>query len=344
MSRQTLQYHPIIAYKFIPGLKARIPHVEGGGYLIRVNDLGFRCDHNFVIEKQPGIRRILLFGDSFTAGDGVSNGNRFGDLLETEIPNLEVYNFGLPGTGTDQHYLTYKEYAQNIQHDLLIITIFVENIHRVAAHYRIFLSENGEHVCYEKPYYELIDGRLNLKNVPPDKEPISMQDISQIKGNSIDFGSPLKRIGTIFEKWGIKNFERFVNNVVNKWGLKNILLKLIRVQPLPEYNDPANPDWLTMKAILEEWIDHHPKPVLLVLIPHSYYVEGIASPRYYQTRFRELGKLVDCKVYDLLPDLQRFPMKMRRDLRYRDGHFNNKGHLVVAKQLKPILTNLLDTK
>lgn len=344
MPRQTFQYHPIIAYTFIPGLKARIPHSEGGGYLIRVNDLGFRCDHTFSLEKQPGIKRILLFGDSFTAGDGVSNGNRFGDLLETEIPNLEVYNFGLPGTGTDQQYLIYKEHAQNIQHDLIILSVFVENIHRVAAHYRIFINENGNHVCYAKPYFELIGGRLQLRNVPPEKEPLSMDEILKIEDNAIDYGSPLKKIATWFEKWGIKNFDRSINKVLDHWGLKNTILKILRIQPLPEYNDPDNPAWLTMKAILEEWIPNQTKPVLLVLIPHSYYIEGIADPKHYQTRFRELGKLVNCKVYDLLPDLQQISVKNRRELNYRDGHFNNRGHVVVANLLKPILIKLLDTK
>jgi hypothetical protein len=342
MWRQTLQYHPVIGYRFIPGIKVRIPHSEGGGYLIRVNDAGFRCDHNFDNEKPSSIRRILLFGDSFTAGDGVSNGKRFGDLLETEIPKLEVYNFGLPGTGTDQQYLAYKEYARNIDHDVLIIAVFVENIRRVAAHYRIFLNENGEHLCYAKPYYELIEGKLHLKNVPPDKEPHTVQEIPLSERNAIDFGPPLKKMDTFFERWGVKNFGNVLRNLLNTWGIKGYIQKLIRNQPLPEYNYPANTAWLTMRAILEEWIHDHPKPVLLVLIPHSQYVEGIADPRQYQARFRELEKAVDCGVYDSLPDLQRFPLKIRRNFRYKEGHFNKEGNAVFANLLVPVISDLLN--
>ena len=44
--------------------------------------------------------RVLVFGDSFTAGDGVSNGSRYSDVLETLLPPpTEVHNFGLPGSG-----------------------------------------------------------------------------------------------------------------------------------------------------------------------------------------------------------------------------------------------------
>ena len=106
--RQIFKYDPIIGYRYIPGLRARIPH-EGGGYLFQVNSSGFRCRHDFTPRKKEGKRRILLFGDSFTAGDGVSDGKRFGDILEELIPDLEVYNFGLPGSGTDQQYLAYRE-------------------------------------------------------------------------------------------------------------------------------------------------------------------------------------------------------------------------------------------
>ena len=125
--RQLYEYHPTLAYRFIPGLQARVPH-ESGGYLVRANAQGFRCEHDFQPARSPSVRRVLLFGNSYTAGDGVSNPKRYGDLLEKAIPRLEVYNFGLPGTGTDQHYLACAELGQSIEHDALIIAVWVENI------------------------------------------------------------------------------------------------------------------------------------------------------------------------------------------------------------------------
>ena len=98
---------------------------ESGGYLVRVNDQGFRSEHEFVREKTPGTRRVLLFGDSFTAGDGVRNRDRYGDVLEELIPGLEVYNFGLPGSGTDQQYLIFREWADRFEHDLVIVAVLV---------------------------------------------------------------------------------------------------------------------------------------------------------------------------------------------------------------------------
>ena len=54
--RQIYEYHPVIGFRFIPGLKARIPH-EGGGYLVRANATGFRYDHEFESAKPADMRR-----------------------------------------------------------------------------------------------------------------------------------------------------------------------------------------------------------------------------------------------------------------------------------------------
>ena len=142
MNKQLHQYHPLIGYTFIPGVKARVQH-ESGGYLVKVNNLGFRCNRDISEKKDPDKFRILVFGDSYTAGDGVSNGKRYSDLLESMIPNSEVYIFGLSGTGTDQQYLIFKEFAKAIEYDLVIIGVMVENINRIITRYRPYKSENG---------------------------------------------------------------------------------------------------------------------------------------------------------------------------------------------------------
>ena len=65
MLRQIFEYHPVIGHRFIPNVKARVPH-EGGGYLVQANEAGFRSNRPFLREREPGYRRVLLFGDSFT--------------------------------------------------------------------------------------------------------------------------------------------------------------------------------------------------------------------------------------------------------------------------------------
>lgn len=326
MPRQLFEYHAVIGYRFIPGLKARIPH-ESGGYLIRVNNFGFRCNHNFLREKKKDIRRIILFGNSFTAGEGVSNEYRYGDLLEEMIPNLEVYNLGLPGSGTDQQYLIYKEFATDIEHDLIIIAVLVENIRRVAGHYRVWHNERGQPVCYAKPYFELVDGELILRNVPPRKEPILESNLPKEEKKFLDRGGRFPMI----------------EKVVRRFRVKDIVQKFTHYQPMLEYNRPNNPAWQLMKRILEEWISNQPKRVLLMPMPLYQHLEEMSNPSHYQARFREV-LATGCLLYDPLPDLLKYSREQRRQFRFKkDVHFTPEGHAALAACLAPVLKGSLDT-
>src|SRR5215470_9759318 len=120
------QYHPRIGFTLLPNVRSRIPW-ETGGYLVRTNGAGFRSDHEFVPERTAGKFRAILFGDSQTAGDGNSNAQRYSDVAPQLVDDLEIFNYGLPATGTDQHYLTYLDCA-NVEHDLTIIGLHVENV------------------------------------------------------------------------------------------------------------------------------------------------------------------------------------------------------------------------
>ena len=323
--RQIFQYDPVIGFRYIPDLKARIPH-GSGGYLIRVNSAGFRCRHEFTPHRKEGKKRILLFGDSFTAGDGVSDGYRFGDLLEKEIHGLEVYNFGLPGTGTDQHYLAYREHAAGLESDLLVIAVLVENIRRVAARYRFFLNERGDERCYAKPYFELAGRKLVLHHVPVEPHPLREEVLPDEAKRYLDRGGRHHRL----------------RKVVNKMGLKDLLQKLSRYQPLPEYNNRNSPSWMLMHAILKQWAAAYGGKVLLVPLPLYQYIEENSSPAFYQARFQELAGEAGCRLHDPLPDLLRYPLSERRRFRFaEDVHLTEAGHRALALTLKNVITELL---
>lgn len=325
-SRQFLEYHPMIGFRFIPGLRARVPH-EGGGYLLHANEAGFRCDREFVRPRRPGFRRVLLFGDSFTAGDGVSNGQRYGDALERLVPHLEVYNFGLPGTGTDQQYLAYREYAAGIEHDLLVIGVLVENIRRVAARYRLGTDGRGAMRCYAKPYYELAGEDLVLRNVPVPREPLAQADLPPAERANVDRGGQFP----------------VLRRVVNALGLRELAQRVVRYQPTPEYDEPHGPAWLLMRRILQTWIAAHPCPVLLVPLPLYQFIEETADPSGYRARFRELADACGCALHDPLDDLRAYPRDERVGFRFRtDVHLSPAGHEALARSLAPAIGRLLD--
>src|SRR5262245_56090261 len=245
MNRQLFQYHPTVGYQFVPGLRTREEH-EGGGFLLRTNQDGFRCRHEFTARKRPGTFRVLLFGDSYTAGMGVSDAARYGDVLETLLPDVEVYNFGLPGSGTDQQYLIHREWAPRYEHDLVVIGAMVENIRRVASRYRPFATLEGERLILAKPYFTLdADDSLTLHHVPVPKEPLASKSEEQ---RYVDRAGKLA----------------WLRLAVNRLGpdLKDRVQRLTRYQPLPAYNRSDDPDWRLLRAILARWCREARAPVM----------------------------------------------------------------------------------
>lgn len=328
MTRSTFQYHPTYGFHFIPGVKARIPH-EGGGYLVRANAAGFRSDREFIASRTPGRRRALLFGDSYTAGDGVSNGARYSDLLETYVPGLEVYNYGLPGTGTDQHYLVYHDVAHRVEHDLVIIAVLVENIRRVVARYRLFEDADGKYVAVAKPYFLLDeDEALVLHNVPVPQAHLALDVLPAEERKHVDEGGDLALV---------RRAANFLGS-----GVKSFLQGAFGQNPLPAYDSANNPAWRLLRAILARWIAESPVPVLLVPLPLYHYVEGIADPSDYRARFAEAARATSAHLHDPLPDLLALAPSERRSLRFeRDVHPTPFAHDQIARSVATALQPLV---
>jgi carbamoyltransferase len=322
--RQIYEYHPVVGYRFIPNLRARIPH-ESGGYLVQVNDAGFRSNRPFVAAHVPGVRRVLVFGDSFTAGDAVPNHERYTDLLETGL-GAEVYNFGLSSTGTDQQYLAWREFARDIEHDVVVIAVFVENVRRVMARYRPHRDASGRERIYAKPYFTLDSGQLQLHHVPPRAEPFEQHELLPQEQVTVDSGGrfPLLR------------------KAVNAIGAKDMVQRLTHYQPLPDYDSADTDGWRLMRAILTQWVRALDRPVVLMPLPLPQHIDEVCDASGYQARFAELSAELDCTLYDPLPDFLTYAKAHRRRFRWeQDIHFTPEGHRVLARSLTPVLEQLL---
>ncbi len=323
--RQLYEYHPVVGYRYIPHLKARIPH-EGGGYLFRANEAGFRSERSFLPQRTKGMQRVLFFGDSFTAGDGVPNAQRYSDLLETRIGGLETYNFGLSSTGTDQQYLAWREFAQDIAHDVIVIAVFVENIRRITARYRPHRDAQGIERLYAKPYYTLDASGLRLHGCPPPPSPLDMADLPPAERAAVDTGGrfPLLR------------------SVVTALGAREVVQKMSHYQPLPQYNTPDSDAWRLMRAILTQWIAAQRKPVVLMPLPLPQHLDEVCNAEPYQQRFAELAGELGCILHDPLPALLACDSATRRTFRWKqDIHYTPAGHAALATTLEPVLRALL---
>ncbi len=315
------EYDPDIGYRFVPHLKTRVMSADGG-YLLRTNGLGFRSEREF--ERTDSSRhRILVFGDSFTAGDGVSNASRFTDVLETLLP-VEVHNFGLPGSGTDQQYIAYSKLAKGAPCDAVVIAVLVENIRRIVSAYRPSLDDDAAVEFVAKPYFELNGTSLVRCNDPVPRERLSARDLED--DAAVDRGGRFP---------GLRKLVRTI-------GLQAVLQQLTRYQPTPEYDSPDDPAWQLMRAILLAWRADAAQPVVLMPLPLYQHVEGTADPGAYRRRFRELAEEGGFVLHDPLDDLLAHDAETRRGFRFKlDVHLTPAGHRAIAQSLASTLRPLI---
>ena len=332
MDRQLFAYDPDLAYRLIPGLRTRIEHPETGGYLFRTNEAGFRSDREFVSETKSGKIRALVFGDSFTMGPGVSARQRYSERLEALIPGLETYNFGLSGTGPDQHFLTYKKAGRNLDHDIVVLGFWVENIVRSTSRYRFARSHSGEELCLAKPYFTLAGDRLKLHNTPVPKHPVPLQSIPRPERRFV--ASVPRRI----EEKGRPDIR--VRRAMTALAVR----ARIRREIMSQYSSARTEAWRLVSAILGQWADESPVPMVIMLMPLREHVLETASPRNYQRRFRELAADRGLVVHDTLPDVLELSHEDRLQLYFRDGHPTSAYHSLLAESLAPALKTSLAEK
>jgi hypothetical protein len=139
---------PLTGWKMKPN-RAFVWNTEHQDQTYRANSLGFRSEHEF--DPADSRYRIALVGDSYTWGSGAANENTFAALLEKDSPNVVAWNFGMPGFGVDQVWLSARYYALPMRPDLLVVGLVNADFER---------SQIPHREGFDKPTFKLDDGRL----------------------------------------------------------------------------------------------------------------------------------------------------------------------------------------
>lgn len=296
--RQTFAYHPTIGWWHLPNLRARIP-LGQTYHNLATNSAGMRASREYPKGRPAGRKRVVFLGDSYTAGDGVSNGQRFTDRLEKMHPRLDALNFGLNGSGTDQQLLIYEHLAREYEADAYVFCICVENIARNL--YSCFPSYDWseQQVYYRpKPYFELAGGALLPRNQPVPRE---------------------KRKREALGDW--KCEFPYIPGESDAYAI---------------YKQADAPHWQTMKHILGRFLAQvRGAKVFIVPLPMYNHYLGELGPTYLP-RFEELADARNgVFVVDLLPAFTAVPMEEREAFRFRDDpHYTSVAHGIVADALE----------
>ncbi len=322
-----VEHDELIGYRYIPDTHRVLDRPDGGKYEISINSAGIRSSREYQPHRPPGVFRILVFGDSYAAGQFVSNDHRFSEIMERRMPQLEVINFALEGTGTDQQLLIYEKVAAEYEHDLVMVFPFLQNIRRNLVEAREAIDpKTKKRVLRGKPRFELQDERLILRNSPV---PAAATDADDGRPGEITAG----------EGGGIM---RRPKAMISRWPAAHLLKRWVYAlkpwEPFPEYRSQHHPAWRLMEAILRRFAQSAaPRPLVIVPVFYDSYVR-FRMARNYWKRFSSLASR-DVHVVDLLPHLQRLGTDAVRCFQVpHDCHFSSYGHLVIADLLTDELT------
>jgi lysophospholipase L1-like esterase len=119
---------PITGFSFAPGYVFAEER-------LRTNALGMRDRERTPGPGAPGVRRVVVIGDSYTAGIGTADGETYAHLLEDGLaatggpgaPVVEVWNLGVPHFGVEQSFLRLQARWDGIRPDAVVMSFFEGN-------------------------------------------------------------------------------------------------------------------------------------------------------------------------------------------------------------------------
>jgi lysophospholipase L1-like esterase len=130
-----LSENPVLKYEYRPGYSPEDEPYDASHKGYAINSAGFR-DYEYEVAKPDGTFRIIVLGDSTTAGNGIPDVDRtypkqLEKLLNVENQSgkhYEVLNFGVGGYHTMQEVETLKVKGLEYSPDLVLLTFCMNDL------------------------------------------------------------------------------------------------------------------------------------------------------------------------------------------------------------------------
>ncbi len=87
------------------------------------NNLGFISNKDYHKEDKKG---AIFLGDSFTAGVGSTT--PWLPLLDSKYPNINLYSFGVTGTGQENFYRLFESFQDSLNYDTVVIVSISDDL------------------------------------------------------------------------------------------------------------------------------------------------------------------------------------------------------------------------
>ena len=95
---------------------------EFSGRRCLVNRQGYQDSGDFVaVEEGDERQRVLMLGDSFTAGYSAEIGKSYVETIEANFPDGLIWNTAIGGTGTNQALASFRAHAASLQPQITVL-------------------------------------------------------------------------------------------------------------------------------------------------------------------------------------------------------------------------------
>jgi lysophospholipase L1-like esterase len=359
-SGSTWTLDPVTGVGLRPGASAW--EVDEGFAWTRINSHGYR-DRDRALSKPPGVYRIATLGDSFTEARQVPMDKTFTSLAEEELNRnhslgerqVEVLNFGIGGIGTAQELLLLRERVWKFDPDMIVLQFYAGN--------DLFNNHRALNISPpdKAPYFLLKNGKLELDDSfrqGPAFDPTYIR----LKGISADVINRFVLLQLVYK---LRNAQAQRKELARLNGGGQNKAQPDPNAPPPEYQrylsflPPTIPSmveaWEVTEALIAEIgeeVKWRHAPLLVMITPTNIQINPdperqaayrakyhIESLEYADDRVEKFARGHGIPVLGLTRPLVE---EARRTGTYmagfantgpNDGHLNERGHAVVAREL-----------
>lgn len=305
--RQIISYDSGLGHKYVPNLVARMRY-GNSGYFIHTDKFGFRNTNTDQL-TEPG---IVVIGDSYAAGDGISNDQRFSDLLQEKF-NIPVYNLAVSGYGIDQQLLAYQKHKLDYPHHTVIFCPHQDDLFRNMVIERVGIDKNnGEKIMISKPKFVLKNGNLVLENVPVPKE--HSQAVLQEKNTA--------QKNKLVEK--VKSVSKRLKKITGQQNKNSY----------PETADTKSDLWQLADALIQKLLEEIGEKKLII-VPFTY------TKVFVENEVDEYSNVFNKYKQTDRVDVINFTDQLRTEYGKKDylpflpicGHFTSEAHVLLSEKI-----------
>jgi hypothetical protein len=313
----------LVGWKGRPNVTGRFCRPEFD-VMVAHNELGFRR-HEHVNPPENCRHKVFVLGDSFAWGWGVGQGKPFSDQMNCLLPECDVQNFALDGTGTVQQFAIFGAYVRDrLSPGDTVVLAFYNN------DFTDNITDDGGTNLFAK----LEDGRVVV--VPPDHMACS----------------PMKAL--------LKEHSCLINLVAYSCDLAIAMRQAKKNSAVLGGGTPL-PDDSPAVVITKDFLGRFQTACaekgarfVLVYVPGQAEIGEAVHPTTEWLRREETARrlLTDCtkslniETIDLLPDFvaARTSGRFERLTFAQDQHWNENGHTVAAEVISRHLSDRYDCR